>query len=83
MRPRFSLGKIFHNALLHAPFLNNVALPVLRSAKVACFVEVSKSADPKAKEFDSTLGEFPEKNILEERSLAVNGLLTKFVDESL
>ena len=64
-------------------FLNNVALLVLRSAKVACFVEVNKSADPRAKEFDNTLGEFPEKNILEERSLAVSGLLTKLVDESL
>ena len=25
MRPRFSLGKIFHNALLHTLFLNYVA----------------------------------------------------------
>jgi hypothetical protein len=60
-----------------------VALPVLRSAKVACFVEVSKSAEPRANEFDNTLGEFPEKNMLEESNLEVNGLLTKFVAESL
>lgn len=54
-----------------------------KSVTVACLVDVSKSADPRANEFDSTLGAFPAKNKLEARSFEVICLFKNPVVELL
>jgi hypothetical protein len=54
-----------------------------KSATVACLVDVSTSADPKANELDSTLGAFPAKNKFEARSFEVICLFRNPVVELL
>ena len=54
-----------------------------KSVTVACLVDVSMSADPKAKELDNTLGAFPAKNRLEAKSFDVIGLFKNPVVELL
>lgn len=56
--------------------LISVAVLSCKFVNVACFVEVKRSEDPSANEFDRTLGAFPAKNMFEDSNFAVIGLFT-------